>query len=82
MYNTISEGFRWVKSISLEQLKSFYKEEYGSSGMKDLPERLWRADEEGCSSMFENLESLLICNRAGPNESKLTYEEIIQEFLS
>lgn len=82
-YSTISDGFCYVSSISLDQLTHLIKEEYGESGLRELPKRLERAHKFGSSSMFrEQLDVFLCCNRAGENEAKLSTEECIKRFLS
>jgi len=83
LYSTISDGFCYVSSLSLEQLEHLTKEEYGESGMRELPNRLERAHKFGNSCMFrEPLDAFLCCNRAGDNEAKLSTKECIERFLS
>jgi len=83
LYSTIADGFCYVSSLTLEQIECLTKEEYGQSGLRELPERLERAHKFGSSSMFkEGLDSFLCCNRAGEKESHLTTEECIERFLS
>ncbi len=82
-YSTISEGFRFVSSLDINQLKWLIKEEEGSSGLAALPARLERAHENGNSGLSGgDLDELLCCNQAGKNESHLSTEECIEEFLS
>ena len=68
--------------MKIDDFKEYYKEEYGSHGMKDLPDRLERIEENGVSAYppDNDLDSLLAYNRAGKNESVLTKEEIIKEY--
>jgi len=82
LYTTIADGFWFKKSISLEQLKKFYREKYGSDGMNGLEERLARASETGTSAYDETLESTLGINRAGKNEKHLSLNECIEKFLT
>jgi|GEM_PF-3078696 len=82
-YCTISDGFRFVSSITLEQLTSLIKEEQGSNGLERLDERLKRAQLYGTSALpSEELEPFLCCNRAGENERFLTTKECVKRFLS
>ena len=39
-YNTISDGFRFVSSLSLAQVKEVIKEDQGKEGLKKLRDRL------------------------------------------
>jgi len=81
LYSTVSDGFCYVSALTLDQIKSLTKEEYGNHGMKELIKRLDRAHSTGCSMHNETLEELLICNRAGKNEKYLTFDECIKEFF-
>ena len=82
-YSTISDGFAYVSSITLDQLTQIVKDNYGEAGIAELPERLERAHEVGHSYRSnDTLEEFLCCNRAGQNESFLTIQQCIDEFLS
>jgi hypothetical protein len=82
-YSSISDTCWFVSGITREQLEAVYKEEYGNSGMRDLPQRLERAHKKGTSCRLSpNLERFLICNRAGENESTLPFEEFVGRFLT
>jgi hypothetical protein len=81
-YSTISDGFRFVESINLKQLQDLIKEEDGTNGLKDLPERLERCYKQGTSYYGTTLRELIECNRAGENEKNLSYKECIKRFLS
>lgn len=81
IYCTISDGFYFVESLDLEQLEYWHQEEYGRS--VDLSPRLERAITKGSSSIYEqDLESTLICNRAGEQEAHLSFDECIERFFS
>ena len=72
----------FIEGCSLEQLKNWYGREYGKSGMKALEERLGRAHNKGTSSQIDDsLEDTILCNRSGENESNLTNDEFINQFL-
>lgn len=67
--------------MKLDEFTRFYREEYGRRGMQELPARLERVEKCGTSSYdSETPEELFLCNRAGPNESKLSAEEIYKAY--
>lgn len=83
IYCTISDGFRFVSSLSLAQLKEVIIEDFDRAGLDELSERLERAHANGHSALSgESLDDFLICNRAGKGESYLTTEQCIEQFLS
>lgn len=66
---------------SLKQFKDYYKNKYGESGMKELPERLKRVNKTGCSSMMgDKAEDFFNCNRAGKNETQLDKEGLLDNY--
>jgi hypothetical protein len=64
---------------SLEEFKKYFKDEYGTSGIDGLEERLKRVEEKGISALppFDNLERLFEYNHAGPNGCCLGREAIL-----
>ena len=67
--------------MTLEELHIFIKEEYGNSGLVELPQRMERIEKNGTSSnMRISLESLISDNRAGPNETCLSLDEIYERY--
>ena len=70
------------KGMGLEHFTQQYASNYGKLALAGLPERLARADTKGTSSTdpTETLESLVRFNRAGPDESSLTLEELKAKF--
>lgn len=62
------------------EFEQFYATQYGRRGIEDLPERLARCDENGCSSFDETLRQLIRGNRAGDKERTLTLDEIIVKY--
>lgn len=63
--------------MTLDEFKVDYAAQFGSEGMRTLPERLERVEATGCSSRDGGtFESLVSCNRFGPNESELTLEQV------
>lgn len=67
-------------AMSLDQFKDYYRKQYGEAGMEQLPERLKRVHENGCSSHVFTLTNILSNNRAGPNETSLSKEGIIKKY--
>jgi len=67
--------------MSLDEFKEYYQVEYGRQGMNGLPERLERVEAKGSSAIDrEDATDTLSGNRAGPNESELTVEQIYQAY--
>lgn len=82
IYSTVSDGCYWNSGLTLEELKEWYKEEYGRSGMLELDSRIERALEIGTSSrMDKDLRECISCNRAGPDEAHMSYKKFIDKFL-
>jgi hypothetical protein len=82
-YTTIEDGAVFASALTLKQLESYYQEEYGKSGMRELPVRLKRAQEIGTSSrIHDSLRECILCNRAGENESTLSFDEFVAEYLT
>ncbi len=70
------------RGMSKEKLSQYIEFHYGEGGLTDLPERLKRVEEKGVSSMLHaNVDELIEYNRAGPNETCLTKEQIIENFV-
>lgn len=83
IYCTVSDGFRFVSSIDLDQLKAVIELEQGIDGLFKLTGRILRSAKNGHSSTSgESLDDFLCCNRAGEDESKLSTDECIDRFLS
>lgn len=67
--------------FTMEQFRRYYRRQYGEASMEELPKRLARAEETGCSALSGcTAEDLIRCNRAGPDESELTLEQIIERY--
>lgn len=68
--------------MTLDEFRAFYREEYGASGSQDLDERLARASVHGTSAYSgRSAVDVMSCNRAGPNESRLHIEEIVEFYV-
>jgi hypothetical protein len=67
--------------MTLDEFKGYYRDEYGKDAMRRLPGRLQRVEEKGISAHdLDGIESLGKFNRAGPDESTLTLDEIYQAY--
>jgi len=68
--------------LILDEFKKYYKQEYGEQGMKELPERLKRVEENniGAYPPFDNYSSYFEHNRAGENETTLNKEGILKKY--
>lgn len=67
-----------TKAMRRAEFESFYRECYGSEGMKELPARLERAIAKGTSSFDgESAEDLIAGNRAGNNEEELSFYNVL-----
>ena len=59
----------------------YYREKHGYAGMEELAGRLERVSKYGTSSLDrETPEDVILLNRAGPSESKLTLDEIYRAY--
>lgn len=73
-YSTIVDA-PVTEPMTLEAYTEHYRTEFGERGMKELPARLERVEKHGTSSQQgETPEEMLMCNRAGPNESPCSIE--------
>lgn len=82
-YSTVVDCPIFVSGLTLEQLKRYYKEEYGNQGMRELEPRLKRAQEVGTSSRIDrNLRACVRLNRAGENEANLPFNEFVAKYLT
>ena len=67
--------------LELEEFKEYYRLKYGTDGMDDLDARLERVELNGTSYLDNrNVGDAISVNRAGPDESELTEEEIYQAY--
>jgi hypothetical protein len=69
-----------TNGMTLEDLHEHVRDRYGSEGLRELPARLERVAATGCSRLSGDLDELLECNRAGPNEEHLTREQIVERY--
>lgn len=67
--------------MSLAELHDYVRDEFGASGLRDLPERLERVERYGTSCLpATTAEELISFNRAGPGETTFTIAQIISHF--
>lgn len=68
--------------MPLEEFKVSYIQRYRHSTLQALEERLKRVEQTGISAIdYGSIEELIAVNRAGPNETELTLEEIIRDYF-
>ena len=83
LYTTVADGACYESALTLEQLKEIIRLEQGETGVLALPVRLDRAHRTGCSALDgQTLEECIKCNRAGPNEARLTVAEFVERYLT
>lgn len=82
-FSTVVDAPYFVHGLTLEQVTEYTREKYGSDGLAELPFRLERAHANGCSARYEEtLEEAIRLNRAGPNESRLSFEDFVAQYLT
>lgn len=65
--------------MSLDVFKRYYQIEYGKKGSSDLDERLKRVEQFGTSCVnSKSAKELLAYNRAGKNETHLSWKKFIE----
>jgi hypothetical protein len=69
-----------TNGMTEKEFRAYYKDEHGRRGLLGLEDRLQRAIERGTSGFAgESLENLIFNNRAGPDETTATLEDIMQQ---
>ena len=69
-----------TRLMTREQLEEHVRFEDGERGVRELPERMKRADTKGTSFFdYDSAEKVVSHNRSGPDESCLTIEELIEK---
>lgn len=83
LYTTVADGACYESALTLEQLEEVLRFEGGQMAIDGLPVRLDRAHKTGCSALDgRTLEECIECNRAGPNETRLTVDEFVERYLT
>lgn len=68
--------------MTLDELRAHVKDEQGNDGLRDLPRRLERVDAKGTSAHEDDsADDTIWLNRAGPAETILHREEIIEFYV-
>jgi hypothetical protein len=68
-------------AMTLDGLRSYIWEKYGTNHASELDERLERVERNGTSSLAgHTAEDLVRSNRAGKNETRLTVDEILEQY--
>lgn len=78
-WSTITDAPR-TYGMPLGVFERFYREQYGENGMRELPERIARADRKGVSCCLAGLDDYIEANRAGEGETCLTLDEIVEQY--
>lgn len=82
LYSRMSEQPLFESGLTYDQLVEVVKEEDGRRGLEDLERCLKRVHETGSSSRTHgSLESCIVDNRAGEDDSNMPVDEFIQRFL-
>lgn len=83
LYTTVADGACYEGALTLDELREVIRIEYGEDGLRQLPARLERAHATGSSSLHgETLAETIACNRAGPGESELSFDEFVAKYLT
>jgi hypothetical protein len=70
-----------TRGMSVDELRAYVKEQYGNEGLRELPARLRRCEIDGTSSLRrESAEEVILCNRAGQGETRLTMAQIVDYY--
>lgn len=70
-----------TKGMSLVEFREHIQQEYGRRGVEALDERLDRVEVSGTSLMTpESARDAVLYNRAGPDETELTYDQIVDRY--
>jgi len=65
-------------AMTENEFREYYINKNGDSGLVEVDERMQRAIKKGCSGYFsKSAEDELKGNRAGPNETELSFNEVI-----
>ena len=80
-WTTVADGPATF-GMTLDEFRAYYREKYGSRGAEELPPRLARVEAHGTSSHGdEDVSDTIWLNRAGPGESQLHLEEIVEFYV-
>lgn len=83
LYSSISDSPVFESGLTVAQLEQYIKQQYGAQGLRNLEERIKRAQLKGTSShLAMSLDSEILCNRAGPKETQLSFEAFVAQYLT
>lgn len=83
VYDEVTGLPLFKRGLSEQELTVYIEHEYGQQGLNALPERLKRARAQGTSSVdCPSLEDQLSTNRVGDNETPLSSQAFIRQFLT
>jgi hypothetical protein len=83
LWSTVVDAPIITNGLTLDEFKKFYKERYGTEGLKNLEVLLKRVNETGTSSyIYKSADDLIRLNRAGVNEKRLSKAQIIKEYIN
>jgi hypothetical protein len=71
-----------TRGLPLKEFKYQYIDEHGLSALEELEQRLERVEKTGTSAFDRDLEKVILCNRAGPNEERLTKQQLIDKYCT
>lgn len=82
-FSTVVDAPYFVHGLTLEQVTEYTREKFGTDGLAELPQRLERAHATGCSAVYgETLEDAVSLNRAGPDESRVPFDDFVAQYLT
>ena len=67
-------------AMTEDELRAHMKEEYGNEGLRELPERMKRVAATGTSFRDTTADEVTSGNRAGPDETTLTMDELVATY--
>jgi len=78
IYSSIVDDCLFEDGLTLDELTQEIKEEFGNSGLRELPVRLERAHTKGTSSLiYDSLEESINCRL-----ESITLEEFYDKYLN
>ena len=81
-WSTVSDSYS-TPAMTLDELRTYYAEEFGRRGAEVLPDRLARVEETGTSARDgTTLRDMVYLNRAGDDEANIPVAEILGRALS
>src|SRR5687767_7464847 len=78
LFSTISDGCHYESALTRTQVFQVLPQDSAA-----VEERLARAEATGCSDRGGmTLEECIECNRAGPNETELPFDQFVRQYLT